>query len=81
MPSKECLAEANQKIARSTPYTLPWFNLKLLQIESLIRLKEFKDEEKALTDIKIENMPPLLSIYLKIYTSKVLIVIEVRRQP
>lgn len=80
VPSKECLAEANQKIARSTPYTLPWFNLKLLQIESLISIKEFTAAEKAITAIKIENTPPLFSSYLTIYKAKVLIVSERRSQ-
>lgn len=80
LPSKECLAETNQKIAYSTPYTLPWFNLKLLQIESLISIKEFAAAEKVIAAINTENTPPLFSSYLTLYKAKVLIVSNRRSQ-
>ncbi|MDA8622397.1 tetratricopeptide repeat protein, partial [Psychrosphaera sp.] len=71
MPSKECLAATSEQLKTTKENTLRWFNLKLLQIESLITIKEFAHAERTIDAITTDNLPPLFSSYLTIYKAKV----------
>jgi tetratricopeptide (TPR) repeat protein len=75
MPSKECLAWVEEALAHVQSHSMPWYNLKLKQLDSLMTVKEFKALKNEINAFQeSDNLPPVFATYLKIYQAKVLMV-------
>jgi tetratricopeptide (TPR) repeat protein len=75
MPSKDCLDWVGNELAHVQAHSMPWYNLKLKQLDSLMTVKEFKALKNEVTNFQeSDDLPPVFALYLKIYQAKVLMV-------
>jgi tetratricopeptide (TPR) repeat protein len=71
IPSKNCLLWVIEELRDVKPNTMPWYNLKLMQLDSLITIKEFKVLKQELSEFNDNlKLPPMFSLYLNIYKAK-----------
>ena len=75
MPSKHCLAFVNQALDKAKLLSLQWSNLKLLQLDSLMTIKEFKSLKQKLDSLSHDvKHPPMFLTHLNIYRAKLLLI-------
>ena len=75
MPSKNCLIWVNEELGNVKPNSMQWYNLKLMQLDSLMIIKEFKLLNQELSTFNNSlKLPPMFSTYLNIYRAKLHII-------
>lgn len=75
MPSKTCLKFVNEELEKVKPHSMQWYSLKLLQLDSLITIKEFKLLQQALNSLNNNTPhPPMFLTHLNIYRAKLLLI-------
>jgi len=71
VPSKNCLTWVNGELGNVKPYSMQWYNYKLLQLDSLIAIKEFNELKRELNSLKVNRkLPPMFSVHMRIYQAK-----------
>jgi tetratricopeptide (TPR) repeat protein len=71
VPSKNCLTWVNGELGNVKPYSMQWYNYKLLQLDSLISIKQFNELKRELSSLKVNRkLPPMFSVHMRIYQAK-----------
>lgn len=75
IPSKNCLEWLRPKLQLAQPNSMEWYNLKLLQLDSLNTMKEHRLLQKELDTFKdVHDIPTAFSLSLKIYQAKLFLI-------
>jgi tetratricopeptide (TPR) repeat protein len=75
MPSKNCLIWVTEELENVKPNSMQWYSLKLMQLDSLITIKEFMLLKQQLSIFNDNlKLPPMFSIHLNIYQAKLYLI-------
>tara|TARA_R110002153_G_scaffold190217_3_gene342991 strand:- start:10002 stop:10964 length:963 start_codon:yes stop_codon:yes gene_type:complete len=83
MPSKNCLTWVSTELGNVKPNSMQWYNLKLMQLDSLMIIKEFKllkHELSAFNDKENLKLPAVFATHLNIYLAKLYLIDGNREQ-
>jgi tetratricopeptide (TPR) repeat protein len=80
IPSRNCLAWVRGRLEGVENYSMYWYKLKLMQLDSLLTVKEFTILQRELDAFKDnQDLPPFFLLSVKIYQAK-LDMVHGRRQ-
>jgi tetratricopeptide (TPR) repeat protein len=75
MPSKKCLSWVTEELGNVKPNSIQWYSLKLMQLDSLMTIKEFTLLKHQLSIFNDNlKLPPMFSIHLNIYQAKLYLI-------
>jgi tetratricopeptide (TPR) repeat protein len=75
MPSKYCLTWVTEELGNVKPNSMQWYSLKLMQLDSLMTIKEFTLLKQQLSTFNDNlKLPPMFSIHLNIYQAKLYLI-------
>jgi tetratricopeptide (TPR) repeat protein len=75
MPSKNCLTWVTEELGNVKPNSIQWYSLKLMQLDSLITIKEFTLLKQQLSIFNDNlKLPPMFSTHLNIYQAKLYLI-------
>jgi hypothetical protein len=75
MPSKYCLTWVTEELRDVKPDSIQWYSLKLVQLDSLMTIKEFTLLKQQLIIFNDNlKLPPMFSTHLNMYQAKLNII-------
>jgi tetratricopeptide (TPR) repeat protein len=75
MPSKNCLTWVRAELGNVKPNSMYWYKLKLMQLDSLMIIKEFRLLKQNLRAFNNKRkLPPMFSTHLNIYRAKLYLI-------
>jgi tetratricopeptide (TPR) repeat protein len=75
MPSKYCLTWVTGELGNIKPNSMQWYSLKLMQLDSLMTIKELTLLKQQLSKFNDNlNLPPMFSTHLNIYKAKLYLI-------